>query len=61
MTNMTNQITYELAKDHKTLTLVIKLIPGKVTDKGNIILATSGGNQTIEGGVKIGLNVYRKP
>ena len=59
MNKINSQVEYELSADSKTLTLKIKLVPGKVTEKHNVILATSGGNQTIEHGIKIGLNVYR--
>ena len=58
MGTLAQGITWEVSKDGKTLTLVIHLKPGKLTEKGNRILATTGGNQSI-GDMKVGLNVYR--
>ncbi len=59
MPAINSQIAYELSKDGKTLTLTLKLIPGRVTEKGNTVLATTGGNQALSNGAKIGLTVYK--
>ena len=40
--------------------LVIEMEPRSVSDKGNVTLATTGGNREIFTGVKLGVNVYRQ-
>lgn len=53
-------VTAKLEGNILTLTVDVTQSFGKSASGKNIIIASSEGNVTLEGGVTVGLNVYKK-
>lgn len=60
MAKLGNNVEYSVDKDVLTIKINLKERLGKSASGKNTIVASTGGNQTVEGGYKVGVNVFVK-